>query len=102
MPLNDTEILLGNDFLWQFGSLKIDYDNNQKLTLGESPFITIYIEAVDEEGHEIRIQNEEMVEIPANSLMAISVILERAVHVSEQNKTFLTEPSRKLLLDRGD
>ena len=88
MPLTDTEILLGNDFMRQFGSLKFDYDNNQKLTLGESPFNAIDIEAVDKEGDEIRIQNEEMVEIPANSLKAISVISDREIDVSEQTTRF--------------
>ena len=95
MQMEGIDLLLGNDFLKQFGKLHIDYQDSQTLiTVGELP-LNLITPKKPEPGKSVKIQTTEGLNIPAFSV--------RQVPVSQPSglDTQLFTPSRKLMIQKS-
>ncbi len=92
MQMEGIDLLLGNDFLKQFGKLHIDYQDSQTLiTVGELP-LNVITPKKQEQGKSVKIQTTEGLSIPEFSI--------RQVPFSQppRSDTQLFTPSRRMML----
>jgi hypothetical protein len=95
MQMEGIDLLLGNDFLKQFGKLNIDYQDSQTLiTVGELP-LNLITPQKPEPGKSVKIQTTEGLNVPAFSV--------RQVPISQPSslETQLFTPSRKLMIQKS-
>ena len=73
LQMDGIDLLLGNDFLKQFGRLQIDYlKASTLLTLGELPLAEITAEAIDTPIAQVKITAAEGTEIPPFSVVNVA------------------------------
>ena len=73
MQMEGIDLLLGNDFLKQFGKLHIDYQDSQTLiTVGELPS-NLIIPKKPDPGKSVKIQTTEGLNIPAFSVRQVPI-----------------------------
>ncbi|KZR95654.1 Uncharacterized protein APZ42_010496, partial [Daphnia magna] len=71
MAMSGMELLMGNDFLAQFGSIRINYQAEKPLlTMGDFPLAAISLPAEEESEATVLVSNERQ-EIPAYSIKPV-------------------------------
>ena len=95
IPLQQTELLLGNNILRHFGSIHITYDDHgSEITLGKEP------DPNDSEaGANIPIFSADTVLVPARSTKIIGVSLPSGYIQNSGEKLWLTRPNKVTLKD---
>lgn len=95
MQMEDIDLLLGNDFLKQFGKLHIDYQASKTLiTVGDLPLNLIEPQTMDL-AKSRKIQTTEGVNIPAFSIRHVPIVSPSG------SETQLFTPSRRLILNKA-
>ena len=90
MPLTDSDILLGNDFLKQFGSLNINYQESGNTdSWSMDPELII-----EEQRNDFQVSLKNHADIPPHSMLLVKVDTNIAEDVT--SKAWLVEPSASL------
>ena len=98
MPLTNSDVLLGNEFLWQFGSLNIRYlqDNSPNL---EQWTLDSDISSEDNQ-NDMRVFMLTARQIPAASMALVKVMINYGIQ-NPTAKAWIVEPSTDLFMKKG-
>ena len=95
--MDGIDLILGNDFLKQYGKVQIDYrESKASITFGDQPLAAITSQPMDHQPRSVKLLTTTDVTVPSFSVANVGTVAPAL-----QAETFCFEPSGKLLQNKG-
>jgi hypothetical protein len=95
--MDGIDLILGNDFLKQYGKVQIDYrEQKASITFGDQPLAAITSQPIDHQPRSVKLVITTDVTVPSFSVPNVGTVAP-----SLQAESFCFEPSGKLLQNKG-